>query len=96
MFNTLYARARQALMDGNNVVIDATNVLREDRETALKHFADLDIHRRAIVIDSPIDECKRRNKLRDRKVPDFVIERFASQYVEPITDEGFDEIIHIK
>lgn len=96
VFDTLYTRAIDALKRNINVVIDATNVTKADRANALKPFVGLDIKRRAIVINTPINICIQQNKLRERTVPDDVIKRFYDMYEEPTIDEGFDEIIMIK
>ena len=96
VFKTLYKRARNLLLSGKNVIIDATNILKLDRARSLNRFADLNIKRKAIIIDTPIDECIRRNQLRERKVPVSVIREFATKYVEPTLEEGFDEILRIK
>jgi predicted kinase len=41
------------------------------------------------------EECMKRNELRERKVPVFVIDRHFEQWQEPEFDEGFDQIINV-
>lgn len=96
VFQTLYERARNFLLDGKDVVIDATNSSVENRKSALSHFSDLDIKRKAIVVETPIETCISYDKKRRRTVGEDVIKEFASTYAFPTKEEGFDDIIVIK
>jgi len=95
IFETLYARARENIKNGKNVVVDATNVVKEDRAKLLENFADLDISRKAIVVQTPIEICIERDKNRDRTVGEDVIFRMVESFELPSKEEGFDEIIFI-
>lgn len=96
VFSTLFQRARDVLKNGKNVVIDATNVDAKERLQALKHFADFNVKRIAIVLDVPIEVCIQRDSKRTRIVGVGVINKFANKFVMPTKDEGFDEIIVVK
>jgi predicted kinase len=70
------SRFGQALSRGRAVVIDATNVYFDDRRTFLKQarragYTDITL----LVLDVPLAECMRRNRLRERVVPDHAMER---------------------
>ena len=96
VFETLYNRAREHLEAGRDVLIDATNNNKKNRKRTLEHFADLNIKRKAIVIETPVDVCIKRDKRRERTVGTEVINKFAENFEYPTKDEGFDEISIIK
>ena len=96
VFSTLFERARNALKNGKNVVIDATNVDINERAQALKHFVNFSVQRIAIVLDVPMEICIERDKKRTRTVGANVIKKFATRFVMPTKTEGFDEIIVVK
>lgn len=77
------ARIKEALASGKDVISDNTNL----NPRVFKTYADLAAETEAKVTnrDFPvsIEEAKRRNSLRDRKVPDFVIDKMAADYLGP-------------
>jgi len=103
LFTELYRRARHQLYLGNDVVVDATNLVSKRRilglESILKNTKkdaiEIDrgsIHVAAEIIACPYNECIDRNKSRDRKVPNSVIESMYKQWQTPMIQEGFDEV----
>jgi len=96
VFDTLFARARDFLIQGKNVVIDATNVDKQERVNSLAKFKDLDVYRVAIVVKTPVSECIRRDSMRERTVGKNVILKFRRRMVYPTKAEGFDKIIFVK
>lgn len=96
VFTTLYSRAREALLSDKNVIIDATNVSVRDRKRVLENFGDLSISRHAIVIQTPISECIKRDKQRARSVGAYVVRKYARFYQTPTKDEGFNKITFIQ
>lgn len=103
LFIELYRRARLQLSLGFDVVIDATNVVSKRRRSGLESILNntkkdkiqLDrnnIHVVAEIIACPYNECIDRNKSRDRKVPNGVIESMYKQWQTPMVQEGFDEV----
>ena len=96
VFDTLFDRARKYLLDGKNVVIDATNVDIAEREKALSHFKDLNVFKIAMVIKTPVRVCIERDSLRERKVGKNVILRFRKKFTYPSKKEGFDKIVFVK
>lgn len=96
VFSTLHERARQLLIDGKDVVIDATNNNKANRQRTLSHFKDLNIKRRAIVIETPVDVCIKRDSSRFRTVGETVIQEFAESFEYPTKAEGFNDIIIVK
>lgn len=91
VFGTLYHNAKDDISIGCPVIIDSTNVSKRDRAKLMNTFRHYNCRFIGIVMNTPIEECK----LRERIVPDSVIDRMAARYVEPTYDEGFTEIWHI-
>ncbi|HKD37378.1 MAG TPA: AAA family ATPase, partial [Pirellulales bacterium] len=46
----------------------------------------------AIFFDVPVEMCQRRNRKRDRVVPEEVIEKMAKRLQPPSLEEGFDRV----
>lgn len=96
VFDTLYRRAKQYLIDGCNVVIDATNINIKDRKRTLSHFQGMNIERTAIVFATPIEACISRDRARTRTVGEDVINKFLHRFEIPMEYEGFDKIEIVK
>ena len=95
VFETAYKAAENLLCDGWDVVFDATNTTAFARKKLLNRVSGIDHKNVAIFMNTPLEECKRRNSQRSRKVPEEVIER---QYEQMLKDAGsipeqFDEIV---
>ena len=94
LFAELHRRVRAALFLGKSVVYDATNLTPRTRKLFLDSIADVPRCKKvAVVVMTPLEECIRRNSLRNRVVPENVIRRMAESFVEPRMDEGFN-LIH--
>ena len=93
VFSVLFNRMTEQLGQGRDVVVDATNINRHDRLTAIKLAKDFGERIRAVVMETPIAVCVRRNDARERKVPDYVFDKMIARYEEPTLSEGFDVVI---
>lgn len=104
LFSTLYSQAREELLNGENVVIDATNISSKKRIGGIKTILNNtrrdkrqlnreDVKVIAEIVACPYNECIDRNKMRDRKIPNGVIENMYQSWQTPIIQEGFDEVI---
>jgi predicted kinase len=75
--------------------IDATNLTPAERRPYIKlgklHKCEVE----AVFFDVPAEECQRRNRHRDRVVPDGVIEKMAHRLVAPTIAEGFARVARI-
>ena len=96
VFNTLYARAKDLLASGKNVVIDATNINVFERKRVLDNFKDLNIERICIFIDTNIKKCYEQDNTRHRTVGENVINHFYKILEKPTISEGFDKVQIIK
>lgn len=97
VFKTLHERVRSGLIDGNSVVLDATNLSMKRRRGFIRQYIDtirvmVDVNVKAVVVATPFNECVRRDKARDRTVGYAVIDRMYKSFNFPLLQEGFDEI----
>ena len=96
VFKTLYRRAKECLLEGKDVVIDATNINMKARRRALANFANMDIRREAVVMATPYEVCLKRDKLRERTVGEEVIKKFLYRFEVPMAYEGFSCVAIVK
>jgi len=89
IFSLVRERAEEALKEGKDVVIDATNMTIKDRSAYFDIAKTYGATVTGILFDTPVEECKRRNSKRDRVVPDFVYDKMLNRYEEPKLSEGF-------
>lgn len=87
VFEEVERQVRSAINDGLDVVLDNTNLIKRWRKQWIDMAPCV-----AVVVPTPLEECLARNAARERKVPEDVIRRMASQYEEPTLDEGFISI----
>lgn len=95
VFERAYQTMEDLLCAGYDVVFDATNTTSFTRKKLLERVSGITHKNVAVFMNTPLAECKRRNALRKRKVPNEVIER---QYEQMLKDAGsipeqFDEIV---
>jgi len=76
--------------------IDATNLTRKERRPYIKLAALFDAEIEAVFFDVPAEECIRRNRGRERIVPDTVIRMLAAKLVPPTTSEGFSRVLTVR
>ena len=84
------------LKNGNDVICDYLNLTKQSRIDLLSEL-NVSCNKVLIILQTPIEECKRRNKLRDEKecVSDMDMHFFPMIFEQPNTDEGWDEIYYI-
>lgn len=92
VFEVAKKRVNDYLSQGKNTIIDATSLNARDRkdwiDIAKKNNAEV----RAYFIDTPISVCKSQNNKRQRKVPEWVIDKQANKLFAPTKAEGFDSV----
>jgi predicted kinase len=76
--------------------IDATNLTPKERRPYIKLAALFDAEIEAVFFDVPAEECIRRNRGRERIVPDTVIRMLAAKLVPPTTSEGFSRVLTVR
>ena len=73
--------------------IDATNLTPYERRPYVVLAQDYDCEIEAVFFNVPLKECERRNRERNRVVPDDAIAEMARRLVPPSTEEGFSRVI---
>jgi len=92
VFDELHRRIKQDLIDGKNVVYDATNLSRKRRVHFLRQLQNIDCNKKCILVYTYFRDCLENNKKRTRQVPENVIEKMLKSFQVPYYNEGFDEI----
>lgn len=92
LFTELHRRIKDCLRSGQNAIYDACNIDYKKRMAFLKELTHIDCEKICIFIAVPYEECIKRNKERDRVVPEYVIERMYKNFTAPYWYEGWDNI----
>lgn len=92
VFKMLHDRIKEDLIDGENVVYDATNMGMKRRRSFLETLNKVECTKVAVVMATPFNECIDRNKSRDRTLDAHVLDRMYKSFQFPMLQEGFDEI----
>ncbi|MCX7603776.1 MAG: AAA family ATPase [Bryobacteraceae bacterium] len=72
--------------------IDATSITRRERRAWIRLAELLDCEIEAVYMDVPLEECRRRNRQRQRVVPEEALDRMAARLEVPSEEEGFTRI----
>lgn len=92
--NTAMWRVQKGLEVGKTVIYDATNLKRAYRRRVLSmkpYCESID----CIVVDTPLEECIKRNNGRSRVVPEEVIRMKAERSSPVLPSEGFDRVLYV-
>jgi predicted kinase len=94
----LLTRVCAAIASGLSVIYDATNVKRAWRMDTLQKFACVGVKTcMGWHLQTPLEECYRRNQQRQRQVDENIIASYAEllKEFEPIEAEGFAQVTSI-
>lgn len=83
------------LKNNNSVICDHLLITKEKRLELLSYIPE-GCKKICVVLNTPLEECLRRNAIREIILPDFVITQSVEIYEPPSIDEGWDEIIYVK
>ncbi|MBD2539342.1 AAA family ATPase [Coleofasciculus sp. FACHB-SPT36] len=86
----------QAVEEKRQAIFDATNAARKHRREAIATSRDRGFtHITGLWLDTPVQECLERNRLRLRQVPEEVILQMHRQLVDapPTLADGLDRLI---
>lgn len=92
LFVELHRRIKECLKSGKNACYDATNLSYKKRMAFLQELKNIPCEKFCVLMATPYEECLKRNALRERKVPNYVIERMYRQFDPPYWYEGWDNI----
>lgn len=70
-------RIAEALSNGKTVVSSNTNLNHRSVAPLIREAKKYKATVEHVYVDTPIEECKRRNRQRDRVVPEYIIDRMA-------------------
>lgn len=92
VFDTLHERIISDLINGKNVVCDATNINYKRRMDTLQRLRKIECKKVCVFMATPFDICVIRSKYRERVVPFDVLERMYRNIWIPNTYEGWDRV----
>ena len=92
VFRKLHERIKEDLKNGINCIYDATNLSRKNRMAFLQEIKSVKCTKICCLMLVDIEECKRRNQMRDAVVPDEVYSKFLTSFNTPAYFEGWDNI----
>lgn len=93
IFIELHRRIKSHLSASDNAIYDATNINSKKRRAFISELKNIPCIKECHIIATPYEECLRRNKERDRVVPEDVIKRMYLNWNTPYWFEGWDDII---
>ena len=98
LFSTLHQNIENCLRSGRSAVYDATNLRASFRRKYLNTLekTGLQFHKVCVFVDTPYEECLRRNAARERIVPEEVIASMAQILKRPAREEGWDKILIVR
>lgn len=92
LFTELHRRIKDCLRNGKNAIYDATNINYKKRMAFLAELKKIPCEKICVLMATPYEECLKRNAERERKVPEYVIERMYRKFNIPYWFEGWDDI----
>lgn len=92
VFQELHKRIKSDLLNGTNVIYDATNINYKRRMGFLNDIQKIPCEKIAVLMATPYWVCVRDNCSRDRQVPIDVITRMYKNFNIPYWYEGWDDI----
>ena len=92
VFKTLHNRIKDDLRNGTNCIYDACNISYKRRMAFLQELNKIPCEKICFLMATPYEECIKNNANRDRKVPEYVIERMYRNFQCPHYFEGWNKI----
>lgn len=99
VFKIYYARAKEFLNAGKNVILDATNITIKSRKQIFMQLKDIPCEKTCYIVNTPIDICEERLAERNKdttnqiEVPLEVLHKYVKSFEMPFYEEGWDEIV---
>lgn len=95
LFGELHRRIKSDLINGRDVVYDATNISKKLRKQFLSELKNISCTPICVCMMTSFESCLLNNERRNRKVPVEVIKRMLMNWQPPHYSEGFEEIKYI-
>lgn len=83
---------REDLQSGKSVICDGLHLTVAERKELLAQFADIPCQKFLHMKVVPLETCLQRNRERQARLPDFVVEQSAERMEPPTKEEGWDKI----
>ena len=93
VFGVVHNRIRTFLVEGKNVVYDATNLSCKRRMNFLKEIAHIECEKTCIVVVTTPEDIEERMKYRERKGPMEVVHKQLCQFQCPNYYEGWNTVL---
>ena len=94
VFQIFHRRIKEFLLNGNNVIADATNITIKSRRAIFDAVKNIDCEKIGYIVPKKYEYCLEHNSNINRvSVPDYVIEKQVHKFQIPFYEEGFDKII---
>lgn len=94
VFKSMHKDIKNALINGENVIYDATGIKLKSRINFLSEISRIEnVNKYCIIFATRFEDCIERNSSRERSVPEDVISRMITQFQIPYKEEGWDDII---
>lgn len=88
--------AIKALSEGKSVILDSTNLRVNTRVKIVQHLESIPCEKVAVFMNTPLDECLRRNAHREARLIDSIVESCHRSLQAPTLSEGWDKILEVK
>ena len=92
LFQELHRRIKTDLINGKNVVYDATNLNYKKRKAFLEELKKINCIKECYLVATPYEKCLEQNRQRERKVPEHVLDRMYKNIFIPQFYEGWSKI----
>lgn len=91
VFIELHRRIKECLRGDKSAIMDSTNISYKRRLAFLQELKNIPCEKICVLMATPYEECLRRNAERERKVPEYAIEKMYRQFDPPYWYEGWKE-----
>ncbi len=96
VFSTIRYLIRQRIAIGRPVTyVDATHLARWERRPYIQLARRSKCKIEALYFDVPVETCIRRNRRRQRVVPEQAIREMAARLEPPSKQEGFSRVVRV-
>lgn len=92
VFQELHKRIKTELLNGNDVIYDATNISSKKRIAFLNELKDIPCAKECIIVARQYENCLKANAEREHPIPDYVITRMYKNWNTPHWFEGWDSV----
>lgn len=95
VFSIMRLMVEKAIGAGCDVLVDSTNIQRKHRKPWIDIGGRMGIDVVCLFVDPPLEECLKRNAIRERHVPIDVIQQMSAHLEPPNLEEGFKEVCRV-